>query len=261
MGPFYNASVQLLLGAVLSGAIAGFAWRRGSLSGSGALAALGVGTAIWAGGGWVWFASLFLFFVTSTALGRVGRARKEQTKREFEKGDRRDAWQVFANGGVAALAALGAALFPWDGWAPLFVGALATANGDTWATELGVLSQREPLSLIRLRRVPRGTSGAVSPLGMAATLLGAALMGLPFLSPRMLLMAAAAGTAGSLADSLLGATVQTRFHCPQCDRQTEGPRHHCGAATEYAGGWRGFGNDAVNLTATVVGALLALLLR
>src|SRR5439155_21605655 len=158
---------RALAGAIASAAIAGCAWWRGSLSRSGAAAATAVGTCIFAGGGAAWFAALVTFFVTSTLLGRVGRARKAAAKREFSKGDTRDAWQVLANGGAAAAAALGALLVPSPYWSAAFLGALATANGDTWATELGVLSRGEPFVLrgFSLVRVPRGTSGAVSPRG------------------------------------------------------------------------------------------------
>jgi len=244
------------VGFLASCAVALVAFLRGALSPSGALAAVAVGTSIWAGGGGRWFAALMTFFVTSTLLGRVGRAAKEATKREFSKGDRRDALQVLANGGVAALAAAAAAA--WGGSPALtaaFIGALATANGDTWATELGVLSRREPFSLVTLRRVSPGTSGAVSPLGLLATLLGALVVALPLASLRVLFIAGVAGTCGSLADSLLGATVQTRFRCPACDKLTEGARHHCGAVCTLAGGF--IGNDAVNLLATAFGALVA----
>jgi uncharacterized protein (TIGR00297 family) len=256
--------VQLLVGIAASCAVGGFALWRGALSPSGAVAALLVGSAVWAGGGAVWFGALMTFFVTSTLLGRVGRARKAATKREFSKGDRRDAWQVLANGGVAAAAGLGAALRPdLPLWTALFAGALATANGDTWATELGVLSRRDPISLLGFRRVPRGSSGAVSPLGLGATLAGAALIGtvcaLGGGGAVRVLGVTLAGTVGSLADSLLGATVQSHFHCPRCDKETEGPRHHCGTAATPSGGLSWFGNDAVNFCATLVGATVALL--
>lgn len=248
-----------------SAAIAGFAYRRGSLSASGAGAALVVGTCIGAGGGAVWFAVLFAFFVTSTALGKVGRARKEAVKREFSKGDTRDAWQAIANGGVAAAAAVGMLVWPSPVWGAAFLGAMATANGDTWATELGVLSAGEPISLVRLRRVPRGTSGAVSGLGMAATAGGALTVGLVAAAGaadfggsvlRVIAIAAIAGTMGSLADSLLGATVQSGYHCAACDRASEGERHHCGATARHVKGVRWFDNDVVNGVATLIGALL-----
>ena len=53
--------IRLLLGLGLSALIAGAAYARKSLSGSGALAAVGVGTAIFFGGGQWWFAALFVF--------------------------------------------------------------------------------------------------------------------------------------------------------------------------------------------------------
>src|SRR5205823_4126906 len=121
-----GAVTGLYCGLGASSLVAALAFWRGALSPSGALAAIAVGTSVWAGGGPRWFAVLMIFFVTSTLLGRLGGAAKQATKREFSKGDRRDALQVLANGGVAAAAA---ALSWWCGAAPaftmLFLGALA----------------------------------------------------------------------------------------------------------------------------------------
>jgi uncharacterized protein (TIGR00297 family) len=259
--------LRALGGLAMSCVIAWVARRRRSLAPSGAAAAVGVGTAIAIGGGAWWFAALVLFFVTSTLLGRVGRAHKEAVKREFEKGDTRDAWQVLANGGAAAAAALVAAVAPSPLCSAAFLGALATANGDTWATELGVLSRGDPISPVSLQRVPRGTSGAVSLLGLAATVAGAALIGaLAALGPgafglpawRGALAAIIGGVVGALGDSLLGATLQAGFHCEVCDRNTEGALHHCGAATRHERGLAWFDNDWVNAAATLVGALAAI---
>jgi uncharacterized protein (TIGR00297 family) len=257
--------IRFLLGLGLSALIAGVAYCRKSLTRSGALAATAVGTAIFFGGGPWWFLALFTFFVTSTLLGRVGRARKAALAQDYQKGDRRDAMQVFANGGVAALCALMVMLAPspWLGGAVL--GALATATGDTWATELGVLSRRPPVSLLGLRRVPAGTSGAVSLLGLVATLLGGlAIGGVGSLAPVALgtpawvslVVGAVAGVGGSLVDSLAGATIQASFHCPTCDRACEVPVHHCGTTTEHQRGPLWLDNDTVNLLATFTGALL-----
>src|SRR3954464_12745460 len=115
---------RVLVGLLISSAIAALAFRRRALSSSGALAATAVGAVIFVGGGASWFAALGAFFVTSTLLGRVGAAAKERTKREFSKGDTRDAWQVLANGGVAAVAALLMIVAPDARWLFAFVGAL-----------------------------------------------------------------------------------------------------------------------------------------
>jgi uncharacterized protein (TIGR00297 family) len=255
--------LRAAFGLLFSFAIAGFAYRRGSLSRSGALAALAIGTTIYLAGAGAWFLGLLTFFVTSTLLGKLGHARKEALKREFEKGDTRDARQAFSNGGVSALCALGMLIWPHPGWAGAFLGALATANGDTWATELGTLSKREPFSLTRFKRVPRGTSGAVSPLGMLATAGGGLAIGVVAavsagsfgLSVSALVgLGTACGVLGSLADSLLGATVQAGYVCEKCQVATEGALHHCGQTCVLTRGFAAFDNDVVNLVATGVGA-------
>lgn len=262
--------VRAGLSFLASAAIAAFALRRRSLAPSGAAAALVVGTCIGVGGGAAWFAVLLAFFVTSTALGKVGKARKEAVKLEFSKGDTRDVFQVLANGGVAAGAAMGMLAAPSSMLAAAFLGAMATANGDTWATELGVLSRGEPFSLVRFRRVPRGTSGAVSGLGTLATIAGALTVGIVAAAGaaaggewlrihpvRLALIAVIAGTSGSLVDSLLGATVQAGYHCPTCQRDSESETHHCGTVAARVRGLAWFDNDLVNAVATLFGAAVA----
>jgi uncharacterized protein (TIGR00297 family) len=251
---------RVILAFAMSGAVAALAFRRGALSSSGALAATAVGAVIFVGGGAWWFGALGAFFVTSTLLGRVGAAYKARIKQEFSKGDTRDAWQVLANGGVAALAALLMLVGPDARWLYAFVGALAAANGDTWATELGILSPGQPRSILTLKRVPRGTSGAVSALGMGATVAGAFLVALVAAPAggrplRVLAIGTIAGVVGALVDSLAGATVQESFWCAGCARECESPRHSCGALAERRRGIVGFGNDLVNLVATLAGAL------
>ena len=76
----------------------------------------------------------------------------------------------------------------------------------------------------------------------AAALLGAATVG---------------GLAGSLCDSLLGATAQAIYWCDTCRKETERQVHHCGTETRLVRGWRWLGNDLVNFVASAVGALVA----
>src|SRR3989454_9159454 len=67
----------------------------------------------------------------------------------------------------------------------------------------------------------------------------------------------AAGLAGMLADSFLGATVQGKYECPACDARFERGNTVCHEATRLTRGWRWLDNDAVNLAATLVGAAVA----
>lgn len=257
-------ALHLLIAAAAAAGISGVAWRMRALSRSGAAAAAAVGFSLFGFGGAPGAAALLLFFVSSTALSRVGRKRKASL--EYEKGGERDAGQVLANGGIAALCALLLPFVP-DNHRSLpaaLLGALAAANADTWATEVGSLAAHPPRWITTLRPAPPGSSGAVSLPGTLAALAGALLIGaaaplfgLP--APRGIAAAAVGGFAGCLFDSLLGATLQAQYRCPECGKLTERHEHH-GRPTEPARGLPWMNNDAVNLLATLAGAAVAALL-
>jgi uncharacterized protein (TIGR00297 family) len=155
---------------------------------------------------------LLAFFVSSSLLSAKKTTRNER--------------QVIANGGVAALAALGAS------WAA-FAGALAAATADTWATEIGAHARTMPRLITNGRPVPAGTDGGMTLLGTTGGIVGAGcIAGVSYLlGYRDAPVIAAAGAAGMVLDSLLGATVQ--------------------------GTVRWIDNDAVNLAATLTGAAVA----
>ena len=67
------------------------------------------------------------------------------------------------------------------------------------------------------------------------------------------------GIAGTLADSILGATVQARRWCAGCSDTTERLVHSCGRRTEPAGGFQWLDNDGVNFAATLAGAGIAMM--
>ena len=62
------------------------------------------------------------------------------------------------------------------------------------------------------------------------------------------------GFAGSLIDSTMGATLQSRRWCEECQRGTERAIHTCGTKSIYAGGIRWLNNDLVNLLSSLGGA-------
>ena len=143
---------------------------------------------------------------------------------------------VISNGIVAfMMAAFGGYYLPFVGG---FIGAVATATADTLASEIGIL--QKPRLITTLKKVPPGTDGAISLLGTAVGIVGAALIGLvawilgvvsniiPALS-----IAIISGTIGCFMDSFLGAILERRDI---------------------------LNNEHVNLIATITGAFVGILL-
>ena len=270
-----NTLLSLLLGFGLSVIIAALAYWRGSLSRSGALGALLVGTLIFGLGGWVWGVALAVFFVSSSLLSHYKERQKAAVAEKFEKGHRRDFGQALANGGLGALIALLSAVVPAETvppalWFYLFVGVMATVTADTWATELGTLSVAPPRLITSGRVVEVGTSGGVSVLGTGVSLAGGLLIGLTVAllgplagllpwsaAPLLAAIGALSGTAGSLLDSLMGATVQQIYYCDTCHKETERRVHRCGTPTRPLRGWSWVNNDLVNLLSSFGGGLVA----
>ncbi|MBN1658927.1 MAG: DUF92 domain-containing protein [Anaerolineae bacterium] len=269
--------VHLVVGVVASGLIGVLGYRRGALSVTGVVGAILVGTLIFGLGGWIWGLLLVVFFVSSSWLSHYREADKTEATVVFAKGGRRDLGQALANGGAGAVLAVVFACRPDPLIFAAFLGVMATVNADTWATELGVLSRSWPRVVMTGEVVPPGTSGAVSRLGIGASIAGALLIGTVAvllvqlqslvqggdLEPAAVtypLLAVAGGVAGSLFDSLLGATVQATYYCDHCAKPTESARHRCGHPTRKVRGWRWLTNDLVNLTASLVGGLVAVAL-
>jgi uncharacterized protein (TIGR00297 family) len=260
--------MQIFIGLILGVLIAFLAWRVGSLSADGAIAAAMMGGLIFGLGGLPWAALLLTFFISSSLLSRAFKRRKAAFDEKFSKGSRRDAGQVLANGGLGMLLVIAATIWPHPLWFWAYMGAMACVNADTWATEVGVLSRAAPRLITTGQRVESGTSGGISMLGTLAAGLGAALIGLAafwsagglfsFGLAALLFSASAAGVLGALFDSLLGATVQAIYRCPACQKETERyPRHTCGAQTTLLRGWPWLNNDWVNFLSSGVGAIVA----
>jgi uncharacterized protein (TIGR00297 family) len=257
--------MQIIIGFSLALIVAYLAYRARSLDHNGALASIVVGTVIFGLGGWEWAVLLLTFFITSSGLSRAFKNRKREADEKYAKGGRRDAGQVFGNGGIATLFAALHYFFPAAAWPWLgFAASLAAVNADTWATELGVLNPTPPRLITGLRKVvEKGTSGGVSLTGTLASLAGAAAIGLPaaVLAPAgidwsIFWTVTLAGLAGSLFDSLLGATVQAIYYCPACQKETERhPTHGCGTGTTKIRGLTWLDNDWVNFACGAFGVV------
>ncbi len=162
---------------------------------------------------------------------------------------------MLANGGVAWALLLAHAFVPGPGLYAGFVGALAAATADTWATEIGRLYGGEPRMITTGRPVPAGASGGVTAAGSLAAVAGGALLGLVagfFVDGsgmRWVAAMTAAGVAGCFLDSLVGATLQVRYRDETTGMITESA---CGPRVS---GWAWVTNDTANVFCTLAGAL------
>ncbi|XP_064896601.1 transmembrane protein 19 isoform X4 [Columba livia] len=228
------------------------------------------------------FTSLLVFFVTSSKLTKWKKDIKKQIDSEYKEGGQRNWVQVVSNGGVPTELALlymiecGPGEIPIDfskeytaSWMCLsLLGALACSAGDTWASEIGsVMSKSKPRLITTWKKVPVGTNGAITLVGLVSSLLGGMAVGIAYFITQLIFVTdlelsapqwpvivfgAAAGLLGSIVDSYLGATMQYSGFDENIgmvvNHQTKDSKHISGKPI--------LDNNAVNLFSSIIIALV-----
>lgn len=221
------------------------------------------------------------FFVSANVIGKIRKnIQKEEGKFIEKKSGRRDLIQVLANGLIAAVAAVMFAVSASCSNAKImfaaivvFGAAMTEATSDTWAGEIGRLSKKPPVSLKTGKVVPKGVSGGVTLLGYGAGFLGAAFIAVIwyvlfsvisgpanlFLEklPIGLVIITAAGFAGCIVDSFLGAFVQALYIDADSGKYTEKKKSPSGKDNQLTCGIPWMDNDMVNLASNLVSAVIA----
>ena len=218
---------------------AALAWAIRGVTLDGAAAGFLVTAVLFIAGGPAMFGAVLTVFIVTHLATKLGRGRK-QALAISERSTGRDAAQVLANLGIAALMA---ALAQLTGWHQLFftasVAALAEAACDTVSSEAGKALARAPRLIISWKQVVAGTDGAISLPGTVLGIATAAVVVVEatathVLRPGVAATAVTAAILGMLLDSLLGATMEARGH---------------------------LSNNAVNLVSTAFSAALAALVN
>ena len=152
-------------------------WLAGTVTPGGALTGAAIGVAVWLGAGAAGWLMLFATFAFAAATTRLGHQRKSALGIDEARGGRRGPGNAIANTGVAAWAmALAPALVAPTPALIAAVAALTTAASDTVASEIGKAFGRTTYLVTNFRRVPPGTSGAVSLEGTTAGAIAAVLL-------------------------------------------------------------------------------------
>jgi uncharacterized protein (TIGR00297 family) len=172
--------------------IGGHGYRKGSLDASGALTALIVGYITVLGGFYETIVLLFFFFSSSKLTKFKGEIKKKREDDHLSGEGHRNWEQVVANGGFPTLLCLLLILLPNTSTTAIttsdillnkstrmnlfllcgYLGTYCSNCSDTWASEVGILSKKEPwFVLAPWRTVPYGTNGGVSVKGLFASFL------------------------------------------------------------------------------------------
>lgn len=187
-----------------------------------------------------WYVILLAFFLLGGLFTRYKYDFKKSRGIAESKGGVRGYKNVFSNSLVALALAVAYKVFPSYAMLllPAYLGSIATATGDTLASEIGQTWKGEPIMITTFKKVRHGTDGGVTTLGEFAAFAGAgaiALLSLMFLKNDVGLAFAvlAGGFIGTNIDSVLGATLQQRGY---------------------------LSNNGVNLFATISGAIISAIL-
>ncbi len=261
-----HRQVIVLFWVIFTVIFAILAFKAGLLNESGTAGAMLMGCVIFSVGGFSWFLPMVVFFVLSSLLSKFGKKKNEKLNQVVQKGHKRDIIQVYANAGVAMVCAILYFYFKFDVLYIMYLGSLAAATADTWATEIGVLSKSDPRHIIKFSKVPSGSSGAISFVGTFGALIGASVLAMTSFSSQIEIsvyifgLIVFAGFFGSIVDSILGATVQAQYQCTKCKKITEKLIHCEVYVTTQIKGKKWIDNDFVNLCCTASGAIFIYIL-
>ena len=217
--------------------------KKKSLDSSGALAALIVGFISFATS-YQYGMTLILFYYVSSKLTKMKEDIKKKLEDHFLTGGQRNYLQVFANSILATIICIITFMhyrnesslikfndesYRYSILQSMYVAHYACACGDTWASELGILSSETPrlITTLLIRKVPRGTNGGITILGTAASAAGGLFIGLVywvfsldvvtgFADPHhqypIIVVGLISGFIGSVYDSILGGLLQATYY-------------------------------------------------
>jgi uncharacterized protein (TIGR00297 family) len=211
-------AITVLIIFLLSGALSAAAYRLGMLTASGAVASSVIGIIVGVLGGIEWFILLMLFVAAGFSATRIGFSKKKE--KGLQEGVHGERGHLNILGvGIAPCVFAAVAYLAGDEHRLLtsigFIASISVAAADTLASEIGVRDKNVWLCTT-LKKVPPGTDGGISVLGLAVALSGAvatSMLGWVVLNRTLdplLIITIVAGFTGCYIDSIFGATIEAR---------------------------------------------------
>lgn len=212
MPAIYNSLPFILLLIVI--VAASIATKK--LTVGGALTGAVIAILIFLEAGYTGVSMLFAFFALGTAATIWKKKEKQLIKIQHDQSAERDAGQVLANGGVAALMGALSYLVPDKVplWNLMMAASLSSAMADTLSSELGMIYGKRFYNIISWKRDTRGLDGVVSLEGTLIGVIGSVIIALIYASGFVwntgFWIIILSGTIGNLSDSLLGALLERK---------------------------------------------------
>ncbi len=197
-------------------AIAAVSIATRKLTAGGTLMGAVIAVLVFLGAGYTGVSMLGAFFVLGTFATVWKKKEKALVKVQHDQSVRRDAGQVFANGGVAGL--MGALSYFSPGKAQLYdlmmAASLASAMADTLSSELGMVYGRRFYNIISWKKDTKGLDGVISLEGTLIGVIGSVIIASIYAFgwgwDRGFWIIVLAGAVGNLSDSVLGALFERK---------------------------------------------------
>ena len=260
--------LNVIISLIGSSTIALFGWKFKAISPNGTIATIILGTILGSSGNIATWSVIIFLFVSSFFIQLFKQIFFSSSitieQLIHEKKGPRDASQILANLLPAIICLLLYQQTNQVAFLIAYLTSIAGATADTWGSEIGVLSRKQPFDILRLKRTTTGMSGGISFLGTIASFLGSfgsiftfyffnLYLELPLATPDFKLVL----TLGFLAtffDSFLGSAFQ-RAYTTSNNNLTEQPGNN-----QLIKGFSWFGNDLVNLLTNSFSPIVAYLI-
>lgn len=178
-----------------------------------------LGTMLWGCLSWQGWTSIVLYLFLGTLVTKIGYKYKTKKGIAEKRGGRRGPENVWGSAATGLFFAVLIKLNLWnlDLLKVAFASSFSAKLGDTFGSEIGKRFGKNTFLITSLRKVEKGTEGAISLEGTLASLLGSVIMSIAFLklgiiySYLQFIIVSISGFLATIIESFIGASLQEKY--------------------------------------------------